>query len=107
MTNLDRRFAIVLLIITLLAEAAPAQAPAQPTSGPFATKAVVVAKSEGKEVSLKREEQIALMFVQAMEFLLDDCRSGSAEPCTLAALVRGPKHKGSGMGKLRFDPNAT
>ena len=108
MTILNRRFAVFLLLIVILtAGAVLAQMPAQ-TTGPFATKAVVTAKSDGKEVSLKREEQIALMFVQSIEFLLDDCRSGSAETCTLAALVRGPKKKGDfGVGHLKFDPNAT
>jgi hypothetical protein len=108
MTNLDRAILLV-LIVTLAAGAALAQTAAQPASGPFATKAVVTAKADGKALSLKREEQIALMFLQSIDFLLDDCRSGSAEPCTLAALVRGPKQKGGdfGVGKLKFDPNAT
>ncbi len=83
---------------------------AQPTpaAGPAATKAKVEVQSDKGIIPLKREEQIAFMFVEAIHNLEDDCSRSAAEPCTLAALVRGPKAKGSfGVGKLKFDPNAT
>jgi len=61
-------------------------------------------KSGSWIIPLKREEQIAFMFVDAINNLEDDCSRSAAEPCTLEALVRGPKAKGSfGMGKLKFD----
>lgn len=88
----------------------PAGAAAQqkPSAGPFDTKAVVVVKSDDTVVPLKREEQIAFMFVDAIKSLLDDCSRHAAEPCTIEALVRGPKPKDDwGMGKLKYDPNAT
>jgi hypothetical protein len=77
-------------------------------AGPFATKASVEVKSETGAIPLKREEQIAFMFVDAINSLEDDCGRHAAEPCTLEALVRGPKAKDSfGVGKLKFDPNAS
>jgi|WetSurMetagenome_2_1015567.scaffolds.fasta_scaffold148905_2 hypothetical protein len=75
---------------------------------PFDTTAKVAVKAEGKALTLKREEQIAFMFVDAIKFLLDDCQRHGAEPCTVASLARGPKSKDkSTMGKLKFDPAAT
>jgi hypothetical protein len=49
------------------------------------------------------------MFVSAISSLEDDCGRSAAEPCTLAALIRGPKSKDAGwpMGKLKFDPTTT
>ena len=81
----------------------------QPAAGPFATKAKVEVKSEDTVIPLKREEQIAFMFVSAINSLEDDCGRHAAEPCTLAALVRGPKPKETDwpMGKLKFDPTTT
>jgi hypothetical protein len=77
-------------------------------AGPFATQANVEVKSHGTVIPLKREEQIAFIFVQAIRKLEDDCRWHAAEPCTLDALVRGPKSKDeTPLGKLKFDPNAT
>jgi len=80
----------------------------KPAATPGATTATVVVTFDGKVLPLKREEQIALMFVDAIKNLQDDCGRHAAEPCTLEALVRGPKPKdSSGMGKLKFDPNAS
>jgi hypothetical protein len=98
-------FACVLTTALLGAEATARQNPA---ATPFATKATVVVKSDDAVIPLKREEQIAFMFVDAIKSLLDDCGRHAAEPCTLEALVRGPKPKDDwGMGKLKFDPNAS
>ena len=77
-------------------------------AGPAATIAKVEVQSDTGVIPLKREEQIAFMFVDAIINLLDDCSRHAAEPCTLEALVRGPKPKDSfGVGKLKYDPNAT
>jgi hypothetical protein len=80
----------------------------QPATGPFATKAKVEVKTGDTVIPLKREEQIAFMFVSAIDSLEDDCGRHAAEPCVLEALIRGPKPKDPDwpVGKLKFDPNA-
>ncbi|MBP1634242.1 MAG: hypothetical protein H6Q10_816 [Acidobacteria bacterium] len=94
------------LVAFALAAALPGAAGQSAT--PFDTKATVVVKSDDKVIPLDRREQIAFMFVDAIRSLLGDCRSHAAEPCTLEALIRGPKAKDDwGVGKLTFDPNAT
>lgn len=78
-----------------------------PAAGPSATQARVEVKSKGTVIPLKRQEQIAFMFVQAVASMEDDCGRHADEPCTLDALIRGPKSKdGWPLGKLKFDPNA-
>jgi hypothetical protein len=48
------------------------------------------------------------MFVDAINSLQDDCSRHAAEPCTLEALVRGPRAQDTfGVPKLKFDPNAS
>jgi hypothetical protein len=94
------------LMLALVATGALAQQ--KPAELPSATTAKVEIKANGKVIPLKREEQIAFMFVEAIKSMQDDCGRSSAEPCTLEALVRGPKAKDVfGVGKLKFDPNAT
>jgi hypothetical protein len=109
MNNTLRRIAVLVgcvLMVAFVATVALAQH--KPAATPAATIAKVVVKSDGKVIPLKREEQIAFMFVEAINSLEDDCGREAAEPCTMEALVRGPKPKGSwGIGKLKFDPNAT
>ena len=103
------RIAVVLGVLMALSLAVGVTAQQKPAPvGPFATKATVEVKSETGVIPLKREEQIAFMFVDAINSLQDDCGRHAAEPCTLEALVRGPKAKDSfGVGKLKFDPNAS
>jgi hypothetical protein len=86
-----------------------ASPPQEPAAGPFATKARVEVKTEDTVIPLKREEQIAFMFVSAIDSLEGDCGRAAAEPCTLEVLVRGPKAKDAGwpVGKLKFDPTTT
>lgn len=80
----------------------------KPGTGPFATQAKVTVKSQGAVIPLKREEQIAFMFVEAINSMEDSCGRHAAEPCTLEALIRGPMSKDNWtLGKLKFDPNAT
>lgn len=64
---------------------------------------------DGKVVALKREEEIAIKFAATMDAMEHDCNFYAAEPCTLEALLRGPKPKdpSTPVGKLKFDPNAT
>lgn len=85
---------------------AKAAAQQNPAAGPLATQAKVTVKSQGAIIPLKREEQIAFMFVQAIISLEDDCGRHAAEPCTLDTLIRGAKSKDNWpVGKLKFDPN--
>jgi hypothetical protein len=72
-------------------------------------KVVVKTLDGGKVITLKHEEQIAFMFVGAIDELEHNCGFYGAEPCTLEVLIRGPKPKdaSSPVGKLKFDPNAT
>jgi hypothetical protein len=88
-----------------------APAPQQkPATGPFATKAKVTVWTGDKVIPLKREEQIAFMFVSAIQSLESNCDLfEAAEPCTLEALIRSPQSgdPNHSVGKLKFDPNAT
>ena len=102
------RFVIVAGVLVASWLAAHVTAQQKAAASPAATIAKVEVKSDQGVIPLKREEQIAFMFVDAINNLLDDCSRSSAEPCTLAALVRGPKAKDDfGVGKLKYDPNAT
>ena len=102
------RFVVVAGILTAFWFTAPVTAQQKAAAGPAATIAKVEVSSDQGVIPLKREEQIAFMFVDALYNLLDNCSRSAAEPCTLAALVRGPKSKDDfGVGKLKFDPNAT
>ncbi|MBE3071354.1 MAG: hypothetical protein IMZ67_00130 [Acidobacteria bacterium] len=104
--NVDRMVVAVGCVLMLALVATVALAQQKPM--PSATAARVEVKASGKVIPLKREEQIAFMFVDAIKSMEDDCGRSAAEPCTLEALVRGPKAKDSfGVGKLKFDPNAT
>jgi hypothetical protein len=108
--SLVRTWAVAGICVGFAAAASVAAGPQQkPATGPFATKAKVEVKTGDKVVPLKREEQIAFMFVAAINNLEDDCTRSAAEPCTLEALVRGPKAKDPNwpMGKLKFDPTTT
>jgi hypothetical protein len=98
-----------LLIAAFVACGLAAAAPQKPAAGPFATKAKVSVTSEdGKTViPLKRPEQIAYMFVEAIASLEDDCGRHAAEPCTLEALARGAKSKDGWGMKLKYDPTKT
>ncbi len=76
--------------------------------GPFATKATVEVDSAKGPIPLKREEQIAEMFMDAISNLEGPCGRNAGHACTLDELVAGPKAtNGSHMGKLKFDPRAT
>ncbi len=99
--------AFACVMTTCLLGSVPA-ASQKPAESPSATKATVLVKSDDKVIPLKREEQIAFIFVEAIKSLQSDCGGHAAEPCTLEALVRGPKPKDDwGMSKLKFDPNAS
>ena len=107
-----KTWALVGTCVGLAAAGGVAAGPQQkPAAGPFATKAKVVVKTQDgdKVIPLKREEQIAVKFAGTIDALERNCGFYAAEPCTLEALIRGPKFKDAGypVGKLKFDPNAT
>jgi len=94
---------------TLAGHAAKASASSQAAStGPLATKATVEIKDEKGVIPLKREEQIAFIFVAAIKELEAECGRDAGGPCTIAQLVAGPKPTGSNkVGKLKYDPTNT
>jgi hypothetical protein len=78
------------------------------TTGPLATKATVEIKDATGIIPLKREEQIAFIFVAAIKQLEGECGRDAGGPCTIAQLVAGPKPTGSNkVEKLKFDPTTT
>ena len=63
---------------------------------PFATTAKIEAGDVSGPIQLKREEQIALMFLTAMQQIESDCQSQRKSACTYDQVV----------SRLRFDPKA-
>jgi hypothetical protein len=61
------------------------------TSGPFATKAVIEAADEKGAIPLKREEQVAMMFMDAVANIEGDCGRHAGHVCTL---VQSPPTNG-------------
>jgi hypothetical protein len=82
--------------------AAPASA-----SGPFATKATVELEDANGPVQLKREEQIAYMFLSAIEEIEHECQLAIQHACPLDQLLSGTYPNGSNIERLKFDPNRT
>ena len=77
-------------------------------AGPFATKAKVTAKGQNGPIQLKREEQIALMFLMDMENLEHSCQLDVQRTCTMQELLTpGLTLNKSRIGNLKFDPNKT
>jgi len=81
---------------------------ATPTTGPFATKATVEVEDAGGPVKLKREEQIAYMFLSSIEVIEHNCQLTLQRTCTMAEMLAGSyPAAGSHIEKLKFDPNKT
>jgi hypothetical protein len=78
-----------------------------PTTGPFATKATVEIEDAGGPVKLKREEQIAYMFLSAIEVIEHNCQLTLQHTCTMAQMLSGSYPAGSHIEQLKFDPNKT
>jgi len=93
------------------ASSAPARAPAATVSaftaasGPFATKAKVEIEDAKGPVQLKREEQIAYMFLSAIEEIEHECQLTLQRTCPLDQLLSGTYPRGSNIEHLKFDPN--
>jgi Concanavalin A-like lectin/glucanases superfamily len=96
---------------TATASAAPAAGStgnaATPTTGPFATKATVEVEDAGGPVKLKREEQIAYMFLSSIEVIEHNCQLTLQHTCTMAQMLSGSYPAGSHIESLKFDPNKT
>jgi hypothetical protein len=94
------------LLICGAAATSFARSGAQAATGAFATKATVEVDDASGKIPLKREEQIAFMFVDAIKHVEAECgRNGG--PCTVAQMVAGPKATAGGMtpSKLKYDPS--
>ena len=74
--------------------------PAAPTTGPFATTAKVEASDANGAIQLRREEQIAFMFLSAMETIEHNCQLNLHRACSMAEVMGG-----AGGEHLKFDPN--
>ena len=75
------------------------------TSGPFASKATVEIEDAHGPVQLNRNEQIAYMFLSAIEVIEHECQLDIQRTCPLDQLLSGAYPKGSGIDRLKFDPN--
>jgi hypothetical protein len=76
-----------------------------PGSGPFATKAKVEVKDSNGDVPLKREEQIAIMFLTAIQQIENGCQVNANHACTMDELLAGPKAPNNWpIPRLKFDP---
>jgi hypothetical protein len=84
---------------------ASSQTQSASSSGGITSAATVLVKDEqGAEIHLKQEEKIAVMFMQAISFMEDDCHRHLSRYCSLAELVAGPKSPGWNVGRLKYDP---
>jgi hypothetical protein len=89
-----------------VASAATGSAPTA-ASGPFATKAKVEIEDAKGPVQLKREEQIAYIFLSAVEVIEHECQLDLQHTCPLDQLLSGTYPGGSHTDHLKFDPNKT
>ncbi len=84
---------------------AAAAAGSAASSGPITTHAQVSVKDmKNVEVPLKQEEKIAVMFLQAIGSMEDDCDRHLNRRCSLAELVVGPASPSWNIGRLKYDP---
>jgi hypothetical protein len=78
-----------------------------PGTGPFATTAKVEVEDSNGPVQLKRNEQIAYMFLTAIELIEHDCQMTLQHVCTMDQILSGSYPAGTHMEHLKFDPNKT
>jgi Concanavalin A-like lectin/glucanases superfamily len=98
---------VTAIYATVKPTAAPVVARSAPTSGtgPFATTAKVEAEDSKGPIAMKREEQIAMMFLTAIENIERDCQLRMQRACTMDELMAGTKPPtGPGTERLKFDP---
>lgn len=78
-----------------------------PTTGPFASKATLDVNDAKGPLKLKREEQIAYMFLSAIEEIEHNCQLTFQHVCSMDQMLTGSYPAGSGVEHLKFDPNKT
>jgi hypothetical protein len=78
-----------------------------PTTGPFATTAKVDIEDSKGPVQLKREEQIAYMFLSAIETIEHNCQLTLQRVCPMNQILSGSYPSGTNIEHLKFDPNKT
>lgn len=81
--------------------------PALPTTGPFATTAKVEIEDANGPVQLRREEQIAYMFLSAIEIIEHNCQLTLQHACPMNQILSGSYPSGANIEHLKFDPNKT
>jgi Concanavalin A-like lectin/glucanases superfamily len=82
-------------------------AAAEPATGPFATTAKIEIDDANGPIKLKREEQIAFMFLSAIQNIENPCQVEAQHACTLEELLAGPKAaNGWHIDRLKFDPRS-
>jgi hypothetical protein len=81
------------------------EAAAAPGTGPFATTAKIEIEDSHGPIKLKREEQIAFMFLSAFATLENTCQVEAQHACTMQELLTGGKApNGWHLDHLKFDP---
>ena len=65
---------------------------------------IFVEDMNGKEITLKPEEKLSLMFLQTIANMESDCKHHAGHLCPLDELIAGPKSENWNIGRLRFDP---
>jgi hypothetical protein len=76
-----------------------------PASGPIATVAnIKVADGNGSVIALNSAEKVALMFMDAIEFMEGDCKLHLSRLCSLPELVSGVSSPDGSIGRLKYDP---
>jgi hypothetical protein len=78
-----------------------------PTTGPFASKATLDVNDAKGPLKLKREEQIAYMFLSAIEEIEHNCQLTFQHVCSMDQMLTDSYPAGSGVEHLKFDPNKT
>ncbi len=78
-----------------------------PTTGPFATKAKIEIEDAKGPIQLKREEQIAYLFLSSIELIERNCQLTLQHACPLAQMLAGSYPAGTHIEHLKFDPNKT
>jgi hypothetical protein len=78
-----------------------------PAIGAFATTAIVEAEDGSGPMKLKREEQIALMFLTAIQEIESECQMRAKAACSMEQMLAGPvAPDGSHLSRLKFDPKS-
>lgn len=78
-----------------------------PTTGPFATTAKIDIEDAKGPVQLRREEQIAYMFLSAIEIIEHECQLTIQHTCPLDQILSGSYPQGAVIEHLKFDPGKT